>query len=83
MGAGTDALRQAEFCNRPAGYVCGIKDQRRRGVIVHVGHDPQLPSDPTAAVYAPFTPDSLPEGFELVQELVFGRDVSMRLRKTG
>jgi diaminohydroxyphosphoribosylaminopyrimidine deaminase/5-amino-6-(5-phosphoribosylamino)uracil reductase len=50
-------------------------------IVVHIGGSPDEPESPAHAVYAPFTPKDLPNGFEICQTLSFGRDTSIRLRK--
>ncbi|MEO0328792.1 MAG: bifunctional diaminohydroxyphosphoribosylaminopyrimidine deaminase/5-amino-6-(5-phosphoribosylamino)uracil reductase RibD [Pseudomonadota bacterium] len=50
-------------------------------IIVHVGlclSEEEIPED---GVYASFTPSQLPDAFEICQELTFGNDKSLRLRK--
>ncbi len=48
-------------------------------IIVHVGGKPDTLKPDETPVYAPFTPKSLPNGFRICQEMVFGDDVSLRL----
>lgn len=50
-------------------------------IVIHIGGNPDEPESPAHAVYAPFTPKTLPAGFEIRQTLNFGRDTSIRLRK--
>jgi len=50
-------------------------------ILIHVGHEADKVETPENAVYAPFTPDKIPSGFEVCQQLNFGPDVSLRLRK--
>jgi len=52
-------------------------------IIIHVGREPERPAAPEDGIYAPFTPDMPPRGFSVVQKLEFGKDISLRLRKTG
>lgn len=52
-------------------------------IVVHIGGCPDEPQTPAHAVYAPFTPKSLPAGFEICQTLNFGPDRSLRLRKSS
>ena len=50
-------------------------------IIVHVGGEPESPSEDRQGVFASFTPQSPPAGFSIEQELVFGCDRSLRMRK--
>jgi len=58
-----------------------LEDDLVDEIILHIGGEPQTLTDETTGVYASFTPDSLPEGFEVCQTLYFGADKSLRLRK--
>ncbi|MEM9277811.1 MAG: bifunctional diaminohydroxyphosphoribosylaminopyrimidine deaminase/5-amino-6-(5-phosphoribosylamino)uracil reductase RibD [Pseudomonadota bacterium] len=58
-----------------------LRDDMVDEIIVHVGGTPEAPENRADAIYACFKPDVPPEGFEIVQELKFGNDVSLRLRK--
>lgn len=58
-----------------------LKDDLVDEIIVHVGGKPELPVEKDEAVRATFTPENPPEGFEIVQTLKFGHDVSLRMRK--
>ena len=50
-------------------------------IVIHIGGEPEKPESSENAVYAPFSPKSLPSGFEIRQTLNFGPDTSIRLRK--
>ncbi|MEM7069518.1 MAG: bifunctional diaminohydroxyphosphoribosylaminopyrimidine deaminase/5-amino-6-(5-phosphoribosylamino)uracil reductase RibD [Pseudomonadota bacterium] len=60
-----------------------LKDDLIDEIIVHEGGEPETLPDEECAVHAPFTTENLPLGFEIVQKLVFGSDISYRLRKRG
>lgn len=52
-------------------------------IMLFVGRDAGLSNTPKNAVIAPFTPDNLPDGFEICEELRFGADLCLRLRKAA
>lgn len=58
-----------------------LEDDLVDEIIVHLGLEPELPKDPSKAIYAPFRADAPPAGFRTVQELDFGSDISLRMRK--
>ena len=50
-------------------------------IILHVGGAPeQLPNE-ASAIYAPFKPNELPQGFSICQRLEFGVDLALRLHR--
>jgi diaminohydroxyphosphoribosylaminopyrimidine deaminase/5-amino-6-(5-phosphoribosylamino)uracil reductase len=58
-----------------------INDELVDQILIHIGGIAEQPGKPEDAVYAPFTPTTMPDGFELVQTLNFGEDISQRYRK--
>lgn len=58
-----------------------LKDDLVDEIIIHIGADADEPETKQHGVYAPFTPNALPKGFEVCQTLQFGKDTSLRLRK--
>lgn len=58
-----------------------LKDDLVDEILIHVGKEADKPETKQDGVYAPFTPNALPKGFEVIQTLRFGKDISLRLRK--
>ena len=58
-----------------------LKDDLVDEIIVHEGETPKAVSQEENAIYASFKPDFPPPGFNTVQELRFGKDRSLRMRK--
>lgn len=58
-----------------------LKDDLVDEILIHVGKEAGKPETKQDGVYAPFTPNALPKGFEVIQTLRFGKDISLRLRK--
>ncbi len=58
-----------------------IKENLVDELVIHVGGKVDKPQTLEHAVYAPFTPNKLPDGFVVCQKLNFGADTSIRLRK--
>lgn len=56
-----------------------LKEDLVDEIVVHVGGAPETLLPDEIPVYAPFTPQSLPKGFCICQNLKFGEDVSLRL----
>ncbi len=60
-----------------------LQDNLVDEIIVHIGGNPEMPEDENHAVRASFTPQNPPTGFEVVQMLTFGQDLSMRMRRNS
>ena len=58
-----------------------LKEQLVDEIIIHVAGKPIFLRSPEDGIYAGFTPNQLPIGFEVRQELRFGDDTALRLRK--
>jgi len=50
-------------------------------IIIHLGGNAEHPRSGECAIIAPFTPDNLPDHFEVCQRLQFGVDTSIRLKR--
>ncbi len=60
-----------------------LKENLVDEIMLYVGGEPEVTNIPKDAVIAPFTPDNLPEGFEIREELRFGSDLCLRLCKVA
>lgn len=58
-----------------------VRDDLVDEIVIHVGGEAEVIKPGEEAIHAPFTPENLPTGFDICQELQFGVDRSLRIRK--